>query len=210
MSLLQETQNQFANFDKTVSCTDLNVAGEIVTNALQLVSALPVTGFVLRADAVGNASWQQLLPPALCYGRAIGTAAVAVAAGAVIPFSAGAIVSLGFTSVPAAAGTTFVVATTGVYEFQFNVCAADAAGATVPLVITLEVNGVANNVLLTFRSDLATGDTGNMICTGSGILNLVATNTVRLRNVTNASGTAITLNQSSPGVNCLLMLKLIG
>jgi hypothetical protein len=238
MSLLQETHNQYADFSDTVSCLNLNAAraissplittdaldaavsistatlnaASVVTAALQLTTA-PVAGNVLTSDATGNASWQPV-PANAAYGYTVGQSTITVAAGALFTFDLGTVVSnAGFTSVPAPAGSSYVIATAGVYEYSFYVAAEDGAGTTQALEIALVVNaaaGVAENI---FRSGLAANATDPMVCVGRGLIALAAADVVSLQNITNSSTTPLSLTNvpagGVAGANCTLSLRLI-
>ena len=241
MSLLQETRNQYATFSNTASCGDLNVKGtivtpsvstdvltatsivsttlesaSIVTDALQVTTA-PVAGEVLTSDATGNASWQPVpvAPlPTLAYGYAVGQDTTTGLAGGYIDFDLVTVVNnAGFTSVPGAGGTTFVIATAGVYEYSFYVAADDAAATTVALELAITVNGGPPAPANTFRSGLGGADAYPMVCIGSGLITLAAADTVSLQNITNASITPINFTNAPAGgvagANRTLMLKLI-
>ena len=242
MSLLQETHNQYASFSNTASCGDLTVAGtlfaaSVVADALQCpaisvtgvlatsietaalqVTTTPSLGAVLTSDATGNASWQPVPAPTpgpSAYGYAVGQNLSGTPAGLLVDFDLGTVVNnTGFTSVPLPLGTTFVIATAGVYEYNFYIAASNAAATTLPVEIGLVVNGagaVAPNI---FRSALGGADVDPMVCIGSGLVTLAAADTVTLQNLTDGGGTDITYTQlASPGsvagANRTLSLKLI-
>jgi hypothetical protein len=218
MSLLQETHNQYADFSDTVSCLDLNVSRAIsaplitsdavVTAALQLTT-LPVAGGVLTSDATGNASWK---PTA--YGYAVGQSSVTVAAGALFTFDLGTVVNnAGFTSVPLAGGSSYVIKTAGVYEYSFYVAAEDGAGVTQPLMIAVVVGASAAAPQNIFRSGASALVTDPLVCVGSGLITLAVAAVVSLRNVTNSSTTALTLTSvpagGVAGANRTLLLRLV-
>ena len=220
MSLLQETHNQYADFSDTVSCLDLNASGAItstsiqtdsvVTAALQLTT-LPAAGRLLTSDATGNGSWQPL-PSA--YGYAVGQSTVTVAAGALFTFDLGTVVSnTGFTSVPAAGGSSYVISRAGVYEYSFYVAAADGAGVTQPLMIAVVVGASAAVPQNIFRSGAAALITDPLVCVGKGLITLAVADSVSLRNVTNSSTTALSLTQipvgGVAGANRTLLLRLV-
>ena len=223
MSLLQETHNQYADFSDTVSCLDLNASGAItstsiqtdsvVTAALQLTT-LPAAGRLLTSDATGNGSWQPLPPLPSAYGYTVGQSTVTVAAGALFTFDLGTVVSnTGFTSVPAAGGSSYVISRAGVYEYSFYVAAADGAGITQPLMIAVVVGASAAVPQNIFRSGAAALITDPLVCVGRGLITLAVADSVSLRNVTNSSLTALSLTQipvgGVAGANRTLLLRLV-
>lgn len=184
------------------STVQISPSGVLSTAALK-ITASPVAGYVLMSDSSGNGTWQATGgpgPSTPAYGYAAGTDTSTIAGGAFIPFSVGATTfpNIGFTSVPAAAGTSFVVASTGVYEFNFYVAANDAAGTTLIIEVGLDVGGTVS-AGYSFRSALATSANAEMVCVGNGLISLTATNVVSLKNITNASATAITFTSMTSG-----------
>ena len=67
---------------------------------------------------------------------------------------------------PAVDGTVFVIASARRYEFIFQVVASNGGGLATILQVGLDVNGVLPGTAYAFRSGLATGDTGEMVCVG--------------------------------------------
>lgn len=222
MSLLQETHNQYASFPDAVSCGDLHVsgavdapevdatvlnAGAVVANSVRTatlrVTTTPTVNYVLTSDALGNASWQPVPnPPASlnAYGYAVGQSTATAAAGALINFDLGTVVNnTGFTSVPAASGTSFVIGTSGVYEYSLYVAAANGAATTQALEIALVVNATGPALANIFRSGLGAGATDPLVCVGSGLISLTAADVVSVRNITNSSTTAITFTSVPSG-----------
>ncbi len=213
MSLLQETHGQYGTFENGLSCPEINIGNElnansVVTTAFQLVTT-PTAGFVLTSDAEGNGTWGVGALPA--FGYAAGNNVAAVAAATLIPFNLGAAVfpNTGFVAVPAVNGTVYQVQSAGRYEFNFRVVAADAAGLTVPIEVSLDVNGVSAGNGYTFQSDLATADAGVMVCAGSGLILLAANALVGIRNITAVGATAIAFAAFNNNTNRTLTLKRI-
>ena len=187
MSLLKETHSQNAEFTKNLSCPEINIgnglnANSVVTNAFQLVTA-PTAGFVLTSDADGNGTWGVGALPA--YGYAAGRDGGVTAANTLIDFNLGAAAfpNLGYVSVPAVDGTVFVIASAGRYEFNFQVVASNGGGLATILQVGLDVNGVLPGTAYAFRSGLATGDTAEMVCVGSGIVLLAVDDSVGIKNI---------------------------
>jgi hypothetical protein len=105
----------------------------------------------------------------------------------------------GFTSVPATGGTSFVIGTSGVYEYSFYVAADNGAATTEALEIALVVNAPAPALPNIFRSGIGAGDTDPLVCVGSGLISLTAADTVSVRNITNSSTTAINFTSVPAG-----------
>jgi hypothetical protein len=144
----------------------------------------------------------------------VGQSTVTVAAGALFTFDLGTVVSnTGFTSVPAAGGSSYVISRAGVYEYSFYVAAADGAGITQPLMIAVVVGASAAVPQNIFRSGAAALITDPLVCVGRGLITLAVADSVSLRNVTNSSLTALSLTQipvgGVAGANRTLLLRLV-
>jgi len=182
------------------SSATISPSGVLSVNSLQITET-PSTGAILTSDFAGNANWSSPI-----YGTAIGEDTSTTAAGAFIVFDIGGSIfpNSGFNSVPAAGGTSFSAATAGRYEFDFYVAANSGAGITEVLELAIDINGVTT-AQRTFRSSLATSNGADMICTGTGYIDLHINDVVSLRNVTNSSTTDIHYTNSPvngvPGVN---------
>jgi hypothetical protein len=127
------------------------------------------------------------------YGVAYGASSTVIGADSAVVFDLGAtpFPNSGFTSVPAPAGTAFVVATTGDYEFDFYVTGTHAAMATVPLVFEVYVNGAS--VARNFQFIGASNPTTQQTVVGHGIIHLTAGQSVTLHNRTNTVTDAVTV-----------------
>lgn len=171
--------------------------GKLITNALNISGG--TAGYVLTSDSSGNGTWQAQTASSV-YGYTIGTDNSTTAAGALVAYSLGASTfNVGFTSAPSAGGTSFVIATNGVYEFYFYLSASDAAGTSSVIQIGIDVNGSIPSAAYIFRSALATGASAEMVCTGKGLIHLAATNTVSLRNVSGNSSAILTYSSTPSG-----------
>jgi hypothetical protein len=150
---------------------------------------------------------------ATAYGVAYGASSTSIGADADVVFDLGATPypNSGFTSVPAPAGTAFVVATTGDYEFDFYVTGTHSAQATVPLVFELYVNGAS--VARNYQFVGALNPTLQQSVVGHGIIHLSATDSVTLHNRTNTVTDAITVTNPAAGGSdagsCNRMLSLV-
>lgn len=152
------------------------------------------------------------------YGYAVGQSDTVIGADADVVFDLGATVfpNVGFTSVPAPAGTTFVIAQTGVYEYDFYV-AGDAASTGSSLQFSIYVNaaepaeGAAS--AYKYRSNFSSTATDILLCTGSGLITLTAGDTVTLHNKTLSDTDAVTVTSvpagGEAGPNRTLMLRKI-
>ena len=141
----------------------------------------------------------------LAYGYAVGQNAIVTAVGAAINFDLGAAQypNAGFTSVPAAGGTTFVVSTSGIYSFDFYVCATNGAATTEAIQIALYRNGsqaaVGAYEAFVFNSGLSSTGGNTLVCTGHGLISLTAADAMTINNVTNSGTTTITFSSPSNG-----------
>jgi hypothetical protein len=127
------------------------------------------------------------------YGVAYGASSTVIGLDSDVTFDLGAtpFPNVGFTSVPAPAGSAFVVATTGDYEFDFYVTGTHAAMATVPLVFEIYVNGAS--VARNFQFIGALNPTLQQSVIGHGIIHLTAGQSVTLHNRTNTVTDTVTV-----------------
>jgi hypothetical protein len=120
----------------------------------------------------------------LAYGYAVGTGDITIGADTDVVFSLGASIhpNSGFTSVPSAGGTAFVIKTTGVYEFFFSILGITSLynGKRPPSIFSLYVNGVSSGASYTYLSVNSDSET---ICDGHGIISLVAGDSISVHNV---------------------------
>ena len=144
----------------------------------------------------------------MAYGYAVGQSdsisGVVIAADSDVTFDLGALVfpHAGFTSVPAPSGSQFVLATSGVYEFDFFVAGTHAAQATTPLVFALYRNGAVAAVggnAFEFRGTL--NPTLAQTCVGHGIIQLTAGDVITLHNRTNTVTDFVTVTSAPTGVD---------
>ena len=159
-------------------------------------------------------------------GYAVGQSDATIGADANVVFDLGAtqFPNIGFTSVPTAGGSdarnanAFVIATTGVYEFDFYVAGNHTSGATIPLEFALWRNGAVASVggnAFEFRSNQqatwAVGDT--QVVVGHGIIQLTAEDIIQLHNRTNLTTDTVTVTSIPTGgeasPNRTLLLKKI-
>jgi hypothetical protein len=147
------------------------------------------------------------------YGMAIGQSGVDIGADSAVSFDLGAtpFPNAGFTSVPAPAGTDFVIATPGVYEFDFFVTGTHTNQATTPLVFAIYKNGVTAGQAFEYRGAL--NPTIFQTVVGHGILTLASGDVITLHNRTNTTVDAVTVTSAPTGVdastNRMLSLKRI-
>ena len=169
------------------SSATISPSGVLSVSSFQFTET-PSTGATLTSDFAGNTNWGSTP----IYGTAIGEDTSTTAAGGLIIFDIGGVIfpNSGFTSVPAAGGASFTVLTAGRYEFDFYVSANSGAGLTEVLELAIDINGTTS-AQQTFRSCLGTSNGADMICTGTGYIDLHTSDVVSLRNVTNSSTTAI-------------------
>jgi len=170
-----------------------------------------VSGFSTGGTSSGSGS--------IAYGYAAGQSTTSIGADADVIFDLGAtpFPNSGFTSVPAPAGTSFVVATTGDYEFDFYVAGTHAAGATTPVQFALWINGAVASVggnAFEFSSNLQSGATDVQVCRGQGIIKLTAGDVITLHNRTNTTTDAVASVSVGGGVgagrpNRTLSLKMM-
>lgn len=130
------------------------------------------------------------------YGYAVGQSSTVIGADSNVVFDLGATVfpNAGFTSVPAPAGTSFVVATSGVYQFDFYVSGLPASN--VPLEFALYRNGTVANVGgngFEFRSNTSATATDKLTVIGHGIILLTAGDVITLHNRTNTVTDTVTV-----------------
>jgi hypothetical protein len=141
---------------------------------------------------------------ALAFGYAVGQSDAVIGANSDVVFDLGAtpFPNVGFTSVPAPAGTTFVVAATGDYEFNFYVAGAHASAATTSLEFALWRNGAVAAVggnAFEFRSNQQAGAGDIQVVRGQGIIHLTAGDAITLHNRTNTVTDAVTVTSIPPG-----------
>jgi len=149
------------------------------------------------------------------YGYAVATATSTVGAAGNVVFNLGGTPypNTGFTSVPAPGGTSFTVASTGDYEFNFMVAGGiGGASATESLQFALWDNGADIGPQYRFQSELNLTAASTLVVTGSGIVHLTAADVVTLNNQTNSGTQAVTLTSAGAGVtqagaNATLSLK---
>lgn len=145
------------------------------------------------------------------FGYAVGQSDTTIGANANVVFDLGAtpFPNQGFTSVPAPAGTSFVIASAGAYEYDFYVAGLPSTNTQLEFAIT--VNGVVQGPSHEFRSDSTATATDVLTVRGQGIILLAAADVVTLRNRT-LSGVDSVLVTSVPaggeaGANRTLSLK---
>src|SRR5665648_210389 len=128
------------------------------------------------------------------YGYAVGQSDTVIGANSDVDFDLGAIPfqNSGFTSVPSPGGTSFVIATTGVYTFDFYVSGLPAS--KVPLLFAIYINGaIAPGNGFEFRSDTTATATDNLTVIGHGIILLSSGNVITLHNRTNTVTDSVTV-----------------
>lgn len=127
------------------------------------------------------------------YGVAYGASSTVIGADSAVTFDLGATPypNSGFTSVPSPAGSAFVVATTGDYEFNFYVNGTHSAEATVPLVFEVYVNGAS--VARNYQFAGALNPTLQQTVVGHGIIHLTSGQSVTLHNRTNTVTDTVTV-----------------
>ena len=172
-------------------------------------------------DHMKPSGWGAISSALTAYGCAVGQSATTVAGGAAVVFDLGATPypNAGFSSVPAPGGTTFTVGSSGVYEFDFHVAGTDGAGTTQSLQFGVWRNGALPSGLggaqaYIFQSGIGAATGATMICSGKGLIQLTAADTITLVNMTNGSATTVTFASPQTGVTVAgatrsLMLKRI-
>ena len=141
----------------------------------------------------------------LGYAYAVGQSTTSTLPNAPIVFDLGGTVypNSGITP-PVPGGTTFSIVTTGVYEFNFYVCAQNGAADTESLQIGLWRNGAQisapNPEGYIFQSDLGSTAPNTLLCIGEGIVALNATDAITLVNITNSGTTTINFLSAGGGV----------
>ena len=138
----------------------------------------------------------------LAYGYAVGQSDALIGANADVIFDLGATTfpNAGFTSVPAPAGTSFVLSTSGVYEFDFYV--AGTPSANFPLEFSIYRNGAQANVGgngYEFRSQTTASATDVLVCRGEGIILLTAGDVITLHNRTQTVTATVLCTSVPPG-----------
>jgi len=127
------------------------------------------------------------------YGHAVGQSDNVIGADALVGYDLGATVfpNAGFTSVPApGGGTSFVVATSGAYEYDFYIAGLPASN--VPLEFVLQIGAVMQGPAHEFRSETTATATDVLVCRGQGIIQLTAGDSVAVRNRTNTVTDTVT------------------
>jgi len=138
------------------------------------------------------------------YGYAAGQNSTVIGADSDVVFDLGAtpFPNVGFTTVPSPGGTSFTVATSGHYEFNFYVAGTHASGATTSLEFALYRNGAVASVggnAFEFRSNQQGGAGDVQVCRGQGIILLTAADVITLHNRTNTVTDAVTVTSIPPG-----------
>lgn len=152
------------------------------------------------------------------YGYAVGQSTDTIGANSDVVFDLGGTVfpNAGFTSVPAPAGTTFVVAQTGVYEYYFYV-AGDPVAPGSSLQFSIYINGTepaeGAASAYKYRSNFSSTATDILVCIGSGLVTLTAGDTVTLHNKTLSDTDPVSITSvpvgGEAGPNRTLSLKKI-
>jgi hypothetical protein len=106
---------------------------------------------------------------------------IGASAGVAFDLGATPFPNTGFTVVPPPGGTTFTVASTGAYEYNFYVVGAPSTN--VPLEFAIFVNGVSQGPAHEFRSETSLATVP--VVRGQGIIQLTAGDLVNLHNRTN-------------------------
>jgi hypothetical protein len=134
-----------------------------------------------------------------------------IGAGAGVNFDLGAtpFPNAGFTTVPPPGGTSFVIASSGAYEYDFYV--AGMPSTNVPLEFVIFVNGVSQGPAHEFRSETSASASDLPVIRGHGIIQLAAGDTVNLHNRTNTVTDTVTVISvplgGEAGANRTLTLK---
>jgi hypothetical protein len=147
------------------------------------------------------------------YGYAVAQATTIIGAGAAVVFDLGAtpFPNTGFTSVPAPGGTTFVVATSGAYEYDFYVVGVPSTGSALEFAIA--IGGVAQGPAHEFRSNFSATAGDVLVVRGEGIIQLTAGQAITLLNRTLIGSDTVSVTSLPPGgeagANATLTLKLL-
>jgi hypothetical protein len=173
------------------------LVGDIIVNQGANITITNVGNTVTIAAAGGSGGLN-------AFGYAAGQNDTVIGANADVVFDLGAtpFPNSGFTSVPAPGGTTFVIASSGIYEFNFYVAGTHASGATTSLEFALWRNGAVASVggnAFEFRSNQQGGAGDVQVCRGQGIILLTAADTITLHNRTNTVTDAVTVTSIPPG-----------
>ena len=166
------------------------------TGATGPIGTTGATGSVGTTGATGAANGL------IAYGYAVGQSDAVIGADSDVVFDLGAtpFPNAGFTSVPAPAGTAFVVASAGVYQFDFYV--SGLPSTNVPLEFALYVNGAiasAGGPAYEFRSNTTASATDNLTVIGHGLILLNAGDVITLHNRTNTVTDTVTVTSVPPG-----------
>lgn len=154
------------------------------------------------------------------FGYAVNSADTVVGADADVTFSKGGVIypHAGFSNaqVPAAAGTSFVIPTTGAYEFNYYVAGVPSTGTS--LEFELFKNGAKIDPGVTqpgyeFRSNFSATAGDVLVCRGQGFVQLNATDVITLHNRTLSGVDTVTLTAvpagGEEGANATLSLLLL-
>jgi hypothetical protein len=154
-------------------------------------TGLGPTGTTGRTGATGISGGGTSLS---VYGYAVGQSDAVIGADADVVFDLNTNTSptAGFTSVPNAS-TAFVIASAGVYMFDFYV--SGLPSTNVPLEFTLYVNGAAPALAtkFEFRSSTTATATDKLTVIGHGLIQLAAADSVTLHNRTNTVTDTVTV-----------------
>ena len=172
-----------------------------VSGGVGIVGNLNVCGTITASGFTGACSCSSGLG---AYGYAVGQSDAVIGANADVVFDLGAtpFPNAGFTSVPAPAGTSFVIASAGVYQFDFYV--SGLPSTNVPLEFQLYVNGISPNAThggpaYEFRSNTTASATDNLTVIGHGLILLAAGDVITLHNRTNTVTDTVTVTSVPPG-----------
>jgi hypothetical protein len=181
-----------------------NLTGINATFTNELVSAVTGTNGYFTNLHVTNFTGVSGGGGLPAYGYAAGQSSTTTTTNAAIVFDLGGTVypNAGITA-PSPGGTAFTITESGVYEFNFMVCATNGAGATEALQIGLWVNGAQasspNAQGYIFQSNLGSASGSALLCVGQGIISLTSGNTVTINNVTNSGTTSIVFTNPNTG-----------
>ena len=214
MSLLKEISGQVGRFNEVeatevdaqiINSIDVNVSGTLVATNFQLPAVVPAgQRYFLAAGVDGLAEWA---PASLdAFGQLAGSDSASIGDQEAITFSSTGLPAIGFTSTDT---TSFVIKTTGVYQVDVFVMAANGSdvGDVQPIIIQLTVDDATYLPYITQSNVTPLGlGTLAMVSTASWIVPLTAGAVVALLN---AMGAGL-LFAPTTGLNRSFSLKMLG
>ncbi len=131
------------------------------------------------------------------YGHAVGTNDDAFDVNEAVRFNLGGLVfpNVGITP-PAPGGISFIILSSGDYEYNFFVAGQHSTGGTTSMVFGLFLNGVSAGVPHTFRSNQGSNNNDVQVVRGQGLISIAAGVAVSIENL---SGEKVNVTALAPG-----------